>query len=127
MIKPIVYYDENGNEKKSKYNKRYLVLLNGYYSENENLEYKTYEFIIGRQKTYDFIKDILKDTSYTIIDAMKSLVIVDSENVHLSNALSVYEFMKNLKNSDKIKDDDLKFDIEEYYYNEEDDNCGKEE
>lgn len=94
--------------------KMYLVLY--VYTCQSGEDIHDFEFIIGRQDTYDKIKELLinSDTDEQL-DAMRSLVFVDSPKIQISNRLSIYSFMKDMKFNGKI-DDDTSFDINDYYY-----------
>ena len=118
LTRPIIHYDENDQPIIPPEEKRYLILLEGTdnYSEDEN--FRTYEFIIGRQEAYEFIKNMITGTDIAI-DTKKSLVIVDSPQVHLSNAVTVYKFMKSMIESKKVDETDLSF-INRFYKDEED-------
>lgn len=115
----IVYVD--GREKTPN-EKQYLVLLRGEMKENEMVEYRDFEWVIGRQRLYDYLKDLILNEEDAIIDIHKSLVI--SESVTINDYISVYEFMKTFKD---IVIDDTGFDIEEYNIEEIIDNDESEE
>ena len=112
LVKAITYIPEDDN-------KKYLILITGEEYSNENIEYRSWEIIESRQMTYDWIKELLlngDENNGFIFDIMKSKVLVDSENVPLSKAISVYRFMTLMKTEDKVVDDSA-FDIEDYAYN----------
>ena len=112
LVKAITYIPEDDN-------KKYLILITGEEYSNENIEYRSWEIIESRQMTYDWIKELLlngDENNGFIFDIMKSKVLVDSENVPLSKAISVYRFMILMKTEDKVVDDST-FDIEDYAYN----------
>ena len=112
LVKAITYIPEDDN-------KKYLILITGEEYSNENIEYRSWEIIESRQMTYDWIKELLlngDENNGFIFDIMKSKVLVDSENVPLSKAISVYRFMTLMKTEDKVVDDST-FDIEDYAYN----------
>lgn len=89
----------------------YLILL--YIEDGNESELLThFEFITGRQTTYDKLKDMIL---YENVDAMKSLVLVDSPKVSISHKYSVYQFMRDMKEKLLIKDE-TSFDINDYYY-----------
>lgn len=119
LVRPLQYEENTENLVRAmsyeEDKKTYLVLLEGEIPTNEGENYKTYEFILGRQATYDYIKDIIQSQDI-IFDAMKSKVIVDSEKVNIGKALSVYNFMRIMKENNKVVDESS-FDIEDYYYN----------
>lgn len=104
----IVYTD---GRKKNPNEKMYLVLLKGDYIDNEVAEYRDYEWIVGRQNLYEYLRDHITNEGDDcfIIDIHKSLII--SESVNILDSISVYEFMKSFKD---IVNDDTGFDIEEY-------------
>lgn len=113
-IKPFTIEPDDSGE-----TKLYLLLL--YIDDGNNSEpIQEFIFITGRQKAYDTLKTYVEnDIAY--VDVMKSRVLVDSPNVSISHKLSVYMFMKNMRESGKIIDD-TSFDIEEYWYEEMEDN-----
>lgn len=89
--------------------RQYLVLLSGDYKDNDNQEYRDFEWIVGRQRLYDYLRDLILSEDDVIIDIHKSLII--SETVTINDYVSVYEFMRAVKN---IVIDETGFDIEEY-------------
>lgn len=96
--------------------KLYLVLLVFNHNYDGGEDTRDFEFIHGRQFTYDRLKQLLTDPNADEqLDAMKSLVFVDSPKIRISNKLNVYTFMKDMKFSDKIVDESS-FDIQDYYY-----------
>lgn len=114
LVKAIVYVPEDDN-------KKYLILITGETYDNENIEYRSWELIESRQATYDWILETLIKSPEEIgynFDVMKSKILVDSKNVAVSEAISVYRFMLLMKTENKVQDEST-FDIEEYYYDEE--------
>ena len=104
---------------------KYLILLEGEYKYKDGENYKSFEFITGRQATYDYIKDILMnmhDSDYEyMLDISKSRIISeppvvtkDTPRITLSNMLTVYSFMKIMREKGKVTDDSS-FDIEDYF------------
>lgn len=104
---------------------KYLILLEGEYKYKDGENYKSFEFITGRQATYDYIKDILMnmhDSDYEyMLDISKSRIISeppvvtkDTPRITLSNMLTVYSFMKIMREKAKVTDDSS-FDIEDYF------------
>lgn len=103
----------------------YLVLFNGEYKDNDNLQYRDWQIVKGRQATYDMIKDLLLaqddlDTD-TIIDVSTSYIIAEppviTENtprITFENMLSVYAFMSKMLIKGLVVDDSS-FCIEDYY------------
>ena len=57
---------------------------------------------------------------------MKSRVYVDAPDVQISRKVSFYIFMKNMKVTGRVVDD-TSFDIEDYKYDEENDENGEKE
>lgn len=96
--------------------KTYLVLLDG---ESEGQKFRDWEIVVGRQKAYDYIKNML-ESNYAEIDIHKSKIIVDSEKVKVTDGVSIYKFMKGMKNNDKVIDYSS-FDIEDYNTGDEED------
>ena len=112
--------DPNPVDNKSKY----LVLIEGEWDENSRESFKTFEIIVGRKATYDYIKTFLKSEgeSGMIMDLNKSKILVEPEvitertpRITLSNMLSVYKFMTEMISSGKIVDNDSSFDLDDYY------------
>lgn len=104
---------------------KYLILLEGEYKYKDGENYKSFELITGRQAAYDFIKDILEnmhDSDYEyMLDVSKSRIISeppvitpDTPRITLSNMLTLYSFMKIMREQNKIVDDSS-FDIEDYF------------
>lgn len=103
---------------------KYLILLEGEYISDEGELFKTYEVVIGRQKAYDYIKQWLvgEDETDVRINVIKSRILVEPEiitestpRITLSNMLNIYRFMKDMKEQEKIIDDDSSFDIQDFY------------
>lgn len=112
---------------------KYLILLEGEYKDGDGENYRSFEFITGRQAAYDYIKEILEnmhddsDFEY-LLDVSKSKIISeppvitpDTPRITLSNMLTVYSFMKIMREKGKVVDDSS-FDIESFFdgYMEED-------
>ena len=96
--------------------KTYLILLDGYEEVNagDNIAkpFRDWQMKEGRQAAYDYIKDMVK-SEYVIIDVHKSRIIVSSEIVKVTDGISIYEFMKIMKDKEKVIDY-TSFDIEDY-------------
>lgn len=92
--------------------KTYLILIDGAETDNEEVRYRDWEIKLGRQAAYDYIKDLL-ESRYATIDVIESKIIVSSENVKVTDGVSIYVFMKEMKDKDKVIDYSS-FDIEEY-------------
>lgn len=98
--------------------KMYLILL--VYTCQDSEDVHDFQFIIGRQATYDRLKELLQNSDNDEqLDAMKSLVFVDSPKIQISKRLSVFSFMRDMKLNNKVIDD-TSFDIHDYYYEMED-------
>ena len=91
--------------------KIYLILIDGIDKETDE-KYRDWELVEGRQEAYDYIKNML-ESEYVLIDVYKSKIIVNSEKVKITDGLSIYEFMKMMKEKDKVIDY-TSFDIEDY-------------
>lgn len=89
--------------------KKYLVLIEATDIESEE-QYQEWRFIEGRQNAYDYIKRRIEN-HYLSVDVHKSLIIVDS--VKINEGISIYSFMKVMKESEKVIDY-TSFDIEDY-------------
>lgn len=100
--------------------KTYLILIDGEEKDEElgNKPFRDWEFKEGRQKAYDYIKDMLEG-DFVLIDVYKSKVIVGSEKIKITDGISIYEFMKVMKEKDKVVDYSS-FDIEDYINHESD-------
>lgn len=96
--------------------KTYLVLIDG--EDEEGKKFRDWEILIGRQKAYDYIKDMLL-SDYANIDVHTSRIIVSSDKVKVTDGVSIYKFMKGMKDGDKVIDYSS-FDIEDYNTGDED-------
>ena len=92
--------------------KIYLILIDGEEVDNESTRFRDWETVEGRQAAYDYIKNMLQ-SEYVLIDVHTSKIIVSSEKVKVTDGISIYEFMKNMKENDKVIDY-TSFDIEDY-------------
>lgn len=90
--------------------KVYLILIDGV--DDEEKPMRDWQFKEGRQEAYDYIKNLLM-SQHAIIDVQESRIIVSSEKVKVSDGISIYEFMKAMKESDKVIDYSS-FDIDDY-------------
>ena len=106
IIHGIVYVD---GRDKTPNEKLYLVLLQGEFKDNENAEYRDFEWVVGRQRLYEYLRDLILNEEDVLIDIHKTVVI--SESVTINDYISMYEFMKTFKD---IVIDETGFDIEEY-------------
>jgi hypothetical protein len=101
-----VTYDPEETEK------TYLILIDGEEVDNEGKRFRDWEIITGRQAAYDWIKNMLEN-NYVMIDVDKSKIIVSSEKVKVTDGISIYDFMKAMKQQDKVIDY-TSFDIDDY-------------
>ena len=92
--------------------KLYLILIDGEEVDNEGRRFRDWEIVEGRQAAYDYIKNILQ-SDYVSVDVNESKIIVSSEKVKITDGISIYEFMKVMKEKDKVIDY-TSFDIEDY-------------
>ena len=96
--------------------KTYLILLDGYEPvyghEDVAKPFRDWQMKEGRQAAYDFIKDMLEN-QYVNIDVHESRIIVSSEKVKVTDGISIYEFMKAMKEQNKVIDY-TSFDIEDF-------------
>lgn len=103
----------------------YLILLEGEYKKGDGESYRSFEFVTGRQAAYDYIKDILENMNDSdfeyVLDVSKSRIISeppvitkDTPRITLSNMLTLYSFMKAMKEKHKIIDESS-FSVEDYF------------
>lgn len=92
--------------------KMYLILIEGWEPSEGGEKIRDWELVEGRQSAYDYIKNIL-ESPYISVDIMESKIIVSSEKVKVTDGISIYEFMKAMKENDKVIDY-TSFDIEDY-------------
>lgn len=92
--------------------KTYLILLDGLDVNAACQRFRDWEIVEGRQAAYDYIKQFL-ESGYLEIDVIESKIIVSSEKVKVTDGISIYKFMKNMKEKDKVIDY-TSFDIEDY-------------
>ena len=91
--------------------KIYLILIDG--TDNETGQrYRDWELVEGRQAAYDYIKNIL-ESDYVTINVKESKIIVSTEKVKVTDGITIYKFMKSMKENDKVIDY-TSFDIEDY-------------
>ena len=91
--------------------KVYLILIDGVDTESGQ-KCRDWEIVEGRQAAYDYIKGIL-ESDYIEVDVIESRIIVSSEKVKVTDGVSIYKFMKGMKEKDKVIDY-TSFDIEDY-------------
>lgn len=109
-IKPVTV-DENAAKKKL------YLLLYVLVSDEDNVEdLYQYEFFKGTSyDVYEKIKNVMGDNNEVGLDVMKSRILVDSPKIRISTKCSIYSFMKNAITTGKVIDDSG-FNIDEYYY-----------
>ena len=105
-VTPGIVYTDKENPPNQR---TYLVLLKGEYVDDDREEFRDFEWVIGRQNVYEFLRDFILNEEGISINIHTSLVI--SETVRILDAISVYTFMKHFKG---IVVDETGFDIEEY-------------
>ena len=92
--------------------KTYLILMDGIENDSNETRFRDWEIVVGRQSAYDYIKNLL-ESEYVLINIFESKIIVNSEKVKVTDGISVYKFMKMMKEQDKVIDY-TSFDIDEY-------------
>ena len=92
--------------------KIYLILIDGVEVDEYEKPFRDWQIKEGRQAAYDYIKDIIM-SEYVMVNVYESKIIVSSEKVKVTDGISIYEFMKSMKENDKIIDY-TSFDIEDY-------------
>ena len=113
-VVPAVTFDDAPDEKV------YLILLSVYPVKGEETV-REWQIKIGRQDTYDFLKDLVKNEA---IDPNESFIISGSseyeEAFHKDNArfegkpITVFRFLKVMLDSRKVLDNQTDFDINEF-------------
>lgn len=91
--------------------KIYLILLDGEETD-KGTPYRDWQMKEGRQAAYDYIKNMIEN-EYVNINIHESRIIVSSDKVKITDGISIYEFMKIMKENDKVIDY-TSFDIEDY-------------
>lgn len=92
--------------------KTYLILLDGVDNDNTANPFRDWQMKEGRQAAYDYIKEMVEN-QYVNINVHTSRIIVSSEKVKITDSISIYKFMKTMKENDKVIDYSS-FDIEDY-------------
>ena len=118
LTNPITY-QKPGKEPEVK--KLYLILWSGYYEspEYDNDPYQEYQFIEGtKQEVYDYIANTMlgynaDEETPIVLDPTKSTIIVDSENVKISDGISIYFFVKKQIDKNTVEEN-KEFNIEEF-------------
>lgn len=86
--------------------RQYIFLL---YDEN-SYDYQMWDSVVGRSNAYQYVKDHIE-----LMDPKISVVLTD--NVAFKDALTVYQFVNHLKNSELVEDDE--FNIDDWIHEEE--------
>lgn len=92
--------------------KMYLILIEAWDISEGGDKVRDWEIVEGRQAAYDYIKNMIQ-SEYLSVDVMESKIIVSSEKVKVTDGVSIYKFMKSMKENDKVIDY-TSFDIEDY-------------
>lgn len=88
--------------------KPYLLLLK-LTDDEEHMADTMWCVQIGRQDTYDYLKNLIKSEA---IDLHHSFVM--SGNIKFEDAITVFRFMKTMRDDEKILDGDEEFNIDDY-------------
>lgn len=92
--------------------KTYLILIDAWDISEGGDRIRDWEIVEGRQAAYDYIKNMI-ESEYLSVDVMESKIIVSSDKVKVTDGVSIYKFMKSMKENDKVIDY-TSFDIEDY-------------
>lgn len=117
LKKPMIYIDESlpQEEQKQEYQRSTKLYLILWEKTNVNTDeiINDYQFIQGTRLTYEHIKELLEAEREDglMYDVNKSLIIVDSPKINITNAISLYKFMSKMKET--LQDDSL-FNIDDY-------------
>lgn len=111
---PAVTFDDDPDSK------IYLILLT-IYPVNESDEVRDWQIKVGRQATYDYLKDLVKNEA---IDPNESFILSGTDDFdeafNKDNAtfegkpITVFRFLKVMFDSGKVLDDKSGFDIDEF-------------
>ena len=102
LVPGVTYDDEN--------EKTYLILIEGQGADNYGELIRDWDFKVGRQEAYDYIKNYL-ESDYVLVDVINSKIIVDT--LTIKESVSIFKFMKSMKENNKVVDE-TSFDITEY-------------
>lgn len=97
--------------------KPYLILLSMYPDDTgiTSDSYKDWSVKIGRQSTYDYLKEMVKNE---LVDPSTSFIIAgtDEDNTFKpeSNIITIARFLKVMKESNKVLDSEEDFDVDDY-------------
>jgi hypothetical protein len=104
LIRGVTYDDEN--------EKTYLILIEGQTNDNDGELMRDWDFKVGRQEAYDYIKNYL-ESDYIVVDVINSKIVVSSEKIKVTDGVSIFKFMKAMKEDNKVIDE-TSFDITDY-------------
>ena len=90
--------------------KTYLILIDAQEKDNDEISFRDWQVITGRQEAYDYIKGMIEN-EYISVDIHTSKIIVST--VKIEEGISIYYFMKSMKENEKVIDY-TSFDIEDY-------------
>jgi hypothetical protein len=125
MVIPAITFENNQNPDE----KVYLVLLTIYDTESNTGDVlRQWEIKVGRQATYDYLKELVKyesidpNTSFIIGgDMITNQTITDkgqeektNVSFHEVSPITVFRFLKAMRDSKKILDGDEMFDINDF-------------
>lgn len=124
MATPAITFGEDPEEK------AYLILLFIYPNDEIEESLKDWSIKIGRQETYNYLKDLVK---YEAIDPNRSFImsgekitesISNKDNIVFNDSklITVFRFLKIMRENDMVLDGDETFDINEFV--EDSDNIG---
>ena len=113
---PAITFGEDPDEK------LYLVLLLIYPSDEVDECLKDWSIKVGRQATYDYLKDLVKyeaiDPNHSFIMAADKIMetLGNRDNVIFNNSkpVTVFRFLKAMRESNMVLDGDDEFDINEF-------------
>ena len=129
MVRPLSKEEQKALKSEERRKKgdeyKYLILLSGEYKDSDGEVYKDWGIVKGRQKAYDYIKDILLaqddldtdviiDVSESFIIAQPPVITESTPRITFENMLSVYQFMRRML-IDGLVVDESNFVIEDYY------------
>lgn len=119
---PAITFGDDPNEK------TYLVLLLIYPSDGIDECLKDWSVKVGRQSTYDYLKDLVKyeaiDPNHSFIMAADKITdqLSNKENIifNESKPITVFRFLKAMRDGNMVLDGDEEFDIDEFIERSED-------
>lgn len=107
-------------------NRKFLILIVGFYKDNLDKEYRDWVIARGRRGAYDAIMNYMDDDSDIEVDLIESKIIAETEK--LDTAKSLYKYMSYIIDNELIElapgefypdlESYIDGDIEEYEFNE---------